>query len=211
MITAVVFLVVGFFIGYITEAEFNWNSPEKMVTTSAATTAAPDAAAAGAPAGATGGGQLPPGHPSLEAATRINALETQARQNPQDPQLPLELANLYYDQKQYDHAADWYQKALALDPKNVNARTDLGTVYFNLGRPEDALKAYEESLRVDPNHEPTMFNSIIVNLDGTHNLAAARAMYEKLHKRNPNYPGLENLKDRVVGANSAAGGSSPTR
>jgi cytochrome c-type biogenesis protein CcmH/NrfG len=210
IITAIVFLVVGFFIGYITEAEFNWNSPEKMVATSAATPGVPEAAT-GAPAGATAGRQLPPGHPPLEVATRVNALETQAKQNPQDPQPPLELANLYYDQKQYDRAADWYQKALALDPKNVNARTDLGTVYFNLGRPEDALKAYEESLRVDPNHEPTMFNTIIVNLEGTHNLAAARAMWDKLHKRNPNYPGLEGLKDKVNGADSSASGSSPTR
>ena len=211
IITAIVFLVVGFLIGYITEAEFNWNAPEKMATASASTTGTPDASATGAPAGAVTGGQLPPGHPPLDVANKLNALETQAKQNPQDPQPALDLANLYYDQKQYDRAADWYQKALALDPKNVNARTDLGTVYFNLGRPEDALKAYEESLRVDPNHEPTMFNTIIVNLEGTHNLAAARAMYDKLHKRNPNYPGLEGLKDKVSGADSSASGSSPTR
>lgn len=211
IITAIVFLVVGFFIGYITEAEFNWNAPEKMATASAATTGAPEAAVTSAPAGGAARGQLPPGHPPLEDVTRINALEAQTKQNPQDPQPPLDLANLYYDQKQYDRAADWYQKALALDPKNVNARTDLGTVYFNLGRPQEALKAYEESLRVDPNHEPTMFNTIIVNLEGTHNLAAARAMYDKLHKRNPNYPGLEGLRDKVSGADISASGSSPTR
>ncbi len=215
IITAVVFLIVGFFIGWIAEAQFNWNSPEKM----AATTAAASTGSAGgntamgsastSPMGGTQDGKLPPGHPSLEVANRIKELEDQATRNPQDPQAPLDLANFYYDQKQYDRAANWYEKALALDPKNVNARTDLGTVYFSLGRADDALKAYQESLRIDPNHEPTMFNTIIVNLEGTHDLKAARAMWDKLHKRNPNYPGLENLKDRLSG--DTASGSSAVR
>lgn len=206
IITAVVFLVVGFFIGYITEAEFNWNAPEKMVT---AGPAPADAAGESAP-GTSGTGsdaKLPPGHPLLDLATKIKALENQAAQSANDPQPLLDLANLYYDQKQFDHAANWYEKALALDPKNVNARTDLGTAYFNLGRAQEALKEYEKSLKVDPTHEPTMFNIIIVNLEGTHDLAAARAAWDRLHKRNPNYPGLDALKDRFSpgsGSTSAA-------
>lgn len=201
IITAGVFLVVGFFIGYITEAEFNWNSPEKMTPASVA----PADTVGGAPGSTEPGGdgsKLPPGHPPLDLANRIKALESLAGQTPNDPQPLLDLANLYYDQKQFDHAADWYEKALALDPKNVNARTDLGTAYFNLGRAKDALKEYEKSLKVDPTHEPTMFNIIIVNLEGTHDLAAARAAWDRLHKRNPNYPGLDALKDRFSPGNS---------
>lgn len=200
IITAAVFLVVGFFIGYITEAEFNWNAPAKM-----APAAAPAAdATAGAAATGSDGQKLPPGHPPLDLATKIKALENQAAQSPKDPQPLLDLANLYYDQKQFDHAADWYEKALALDPKNVNARTDLGTAYYNIGRARDALKEYEKSLKVDPTHEPTMFNIIIVNLEGTHDLAAARAAWDRLHKRNPNYPGLEDLKDKLSPGSGAA-------
>jgi tetratricopeptide (TPR) repeat protein len=197
LITAVVFLVVGFFIGYITEAEFNWNAPEKIAAAGPAPAEAAAGAVSGAPGAGNGGQQLPPGHPSLDMATKIKAFEELAAQRPKDPQPLLDLANLYYDQQQFDHAADWYEKALALDPTNANARTDLGTAYFNLGRAKDALKEYEKSLKTDPTHEPTMFNIIIVNLDGTHDMAAARAAWDRLHKRNPNYPGLEALKDRV--------------
>ncbi|HEV2349726.1 MAG TPA: tetratricopeptide repeat protein [Terriglobia bacterium] len=207
IITALVFLVVGFFIGYVTEAEFNWNAPEKIVAASPAPADAVVGAPPGTPASGSDGATLPPGHPPLDLATKIKALENQAEQSPQDPQPLLDLANLYYDQKQFDHAADWYEKALALDPKNVNAITDLGTAYYNLGRAKDALKEYEKSLKVDPTHEPTMFNIIIVNLEGTHDLAAARAAWDRLHKRNPNYPGLDDLKDKLSpgsGATSAA-------
>lgn len=204
IITAIVFLVVGFFIGYITEAEFNWNAPERMAPVSAAPA---DAAGGAAPAAAGTGNdsaKLPPGHPPLDLAAHIKALENQAAQNPNDPQPLLDMANLYYDQKEFDHAANWYEKALALDPKNVSARTDLGTAYFNLGRSKDALKEYEKSLKVDPTHEPTMFNIIIVNLEGTHDLAAARAAWDRLHKLNPNYPGLDALSDRFSPGNGAA-------
>lgn len=199
LITALVFLVVGFFIGYITEAEFNWNAPEKAGSTSFAPSAGAVAGSGVADASGAGsdGQKLPPGHPSLDMATKIKAFEELAAQRPKDPQPLLDLANLYYDQQQFDHAADWYEKALALDPTNVNARTDLGTAYFNLGRAKDALREYEKSLKTDPTHEPTMFNIIIVNLEGTHDMAAARAAWDRLHKRNPNYPGLEALQARV--------------
>lgn len=206
IITAIVFLVVGFFIGYITEAEYNWNAPEKMASSSAI--AAPAETADAAPPGASGGGtpeaQLPPGHLPLEVAATIKQLEDEAAQNPKDPDPPLKLANIFYDQRQFDHAADWYQKTLTLDARNVSARTDLGTAYFNLGRPKDALKEYQESLRIDPTHEPTMFNIIIVNMEGTHDLAAARAAWDRLHKRNPNYPGLDDLKKGLGVTNGVA-------
>ncbi len=145
---------------------------------------------------------LPPGHPPLNIAETIKALQDQAAQNPQDPDGPLRLANLFYDNQRFQEAADWYEKALKLDPKNVNARTDLGTAYFNLGRPQDALAEYKKSLELEPQHQPTIYNSIIVNLEGTHDLAAARAAWKKLNALNPNYKGLDGLKQRL----DAAGG-----
>ena len=210
IITALVFLVVGFFIGYITEAELNWNAPEKMVSSSAhaAPAETADNASASASVGGTGDMKLPEGHPPLEIAARIKSLEDQVAQNPKDPEPPLKLANFFYDQRQFDRAADWYQKALALDPRNVSARTDLGTAYFNLGRSKEALKEYQESLRIDPTHEPTMFNIIIVNMEGTHDLAAARAAWDRLHKRNPTYPGLDDLK-KGLGATQGVASAAP--
>lgn len=130
-------------------------------------------------------------------------LQDQAAQNSQDPQPPLKLANLFYDNRRFQDAADWYEKALKLDPNNANAHTDLGTTYFNLGRAQDALAEYNKSLKLDPRHEPTIYNTIIVNLEGTHDLAAARAAWKKLHGMNPEYKGLDSLKQRLDAAAGA--------
>ena len=82
-----------------------------------------------------------------------------------------------------------------------------GEAYYNLGRPEDALREYRKSLEADPNHQPTIFNSIVVQLDGTHDLAGAQQAWERLNKMNPSYPGLDNMKKRLEAAGAPVASS----
>ena len=185
IITAVIFLAVGFLAGYITDAQVNWNARQKTApTASAPSEMPPQAGASSAPArGAVPQQGLPEGHPPIDNAAVVQQMEAMAAQNPQDVDVRLKLANFLYDQKQYPKAIEWYERALELDPKNVNARTDLGTAYFYMGRPQDALREYDKSLAVDPKHEATLLNAIVVNLEGTHDLAAAQKAWDRLVER----------------------------
>jgi len=205
-VTAIVFFAVGFLAGYIYDAQKRAagqpnlalaENPRPQVE--APSSGAP--ASAPPPAMALSG--LPEGHPPVDTATALKTLKDEAAQNPRDPQPRLRLANFFYDQKQYDQAIGWYRLALELDPRNVNARTDLGTAYFYLGRPQEALREYQKSLEVDPRHEPTLFNLVVVNLDGTNDVKAAQAALGRLEGLNPNYPGLESLKQRLEAARSS--------
>ena len=212
IITAVVFLIVGFLAGYITHSQLNWDGRARTTLSSGQGLQAEAADRAGAPS-ATSEAQppgLPEGHPPLDIAAQMRALEDQANQNPADPKPRLELANLLYDNRRYEGAIEWYRKGLELDPKNVNARTDLGTAYFYTGRPKEALAEYRKSLEIDPNHEPTLMNSIVVNLQGVHDVAAAQAAWDRLHQLNPNHPELDALKQRLEAAR-ASSGSTPAR
>jgi tetratricopeptide (TPR) repeat protein len=205
--TAVIFLVVGFLAGYITDAQLNWNVRQKAPQAAVS----PDMASDANPAPPTGGSNpqaLPQGHPPIDSGAVIKQMEEMAAQNPKDSDLRLKLANYLYDQKQYKQSIEWYQRALELDPKNVNARTDLGTAYFYSGRSQDALAEYRKSLAIDPKHEPTLLNSIVVNLDGTHDLAAAGKAWDQLHKVNPNHPALAGLKEKLDAARSTSGAGS---
>ncbi len=207
IITAVVFFAVGFLVGYITDAQMNWSARQKAAVAGAA---APAEMPGGAPAAATGGAApsgLPEGHPPVDTAMVTQQLENMAAQNPKDPDAALKLANYLYDQRQYDKAIEWYQRVLALDPKNVNARTDMGTAYFYTGRPQDALKQYRQSLEADPKHEPTLLNMIVVNLEGLHDVAAAQAAWEQLSKVNPNNPQLQSMKERIDAARAQGSGA----
>ncbi len=202
IITAVVFFAVGFLVGYITDAQLNWSGRQKAAVAGAGAPAEMPGGGA-APNAASGGSMptgLPEGHPSVDTALVTQQLTNQAEQNPKDPGAALKLANYLYDQRQYDKSIEWYQRVLALDPKNVNARTDMGTAYFYTGRAQDALEEYRQSLQIDPKHEPTLLNTIIVNLEGTHDVAAAQAAWEKLRKVNPNNPQLASMKEKIDAA-----------
>jgi len=205
--TAAIFLVVGFLAGYITDAQLNWNARQKAPQ-AAMSPEMPGDANPAPPVGGSNPQALPQGHPPIDSGAVIKQMEDMAAQNPKDSDIRLKLANYLYDQKQYNQSIEWYQRALELDPKNVNARTDLGTAYFYSGRSQDALAEYRKSLAIDPKHEPTLLNSIVVNLDGTHDLAAAEKAWDQLHKVNPNHPALAGLKEKLDAARSTSGAGS---
>jgi tetratricopeptide (TPR) repeat protein len=147
---------------------------------------------------------LPEGHPPIESAAIVKQLQEAAEKNPRDPAIPLKLANFLYDQRQFQQAIEWYQKSLALNPNDINAHTDLGTAYFYLGQAAQALKEYSQSLAMDPNHKPTLLNVIVVNLEGTHDLGAARRAWDRLHSLDPSNPALEGLKQKLDAAQASA-------
>lgn len=200
VITAIVFFAIGCLAGYV-GAEYGRSNPPAVV----------------APAGVPGGGapaeqagtpgqtpSLPQGHPPIDDAAMVKVLQDEAMKNPSDPGPALKLANYLYDQQRFQQAIEWYQKAVTLDPNNVGALTDLGTSYFNTGRPQDALREFRKSLEINPKHEQTIYNSIVVNLEGTHDLAAAQQAWDRLHSLNPNYPGLDRLKQGIDAARGSA-------
>jgi cytochrome c-type biogenesis protein CcmH/NrfG len=205
LLTAVVFLIVGFLAGYITEAQLSWNAAQKapMATTGGAPSGMPSGAAAEAGQGGTMPG-LPEGHPPIDSAAIVKQLQEAVEKNPQDPEIPLRLANFLYDQRQFQQAIEWYQKSLALNPNNVDARTDLGTAYYYLGQPAQALKEYNQSLAMNPNHKPTLANLVVVNLEGTHDLRAARQAWDRLRSLDPSNPVLEGLKQKLDTAQASA-------
>ncbi len=218
IITAVVFLGVGFLAGYIFQSERVSNLQQKLAAAAslaASTTSAgpamedvsPAAGASQASSDSSSQGSLPAGHPPVDDATMIRFLQDEASEKPNDPAALLKLANFLFDKQKFSDAVPWYQKSLALDPTNVDARTDLGTAYFDLGHPEEAVKEFSQSLKVDPNHQPTLFNLIVVSIEGTHNLRAAGQAWERLHRLNPDYPNIDRLKQELDAAQGTAAGA----
>ena len=211
ILTAVVFFAVGFLAGYITDAQLSWSGRQKAAMTATSGMPSEMPGSPGTAQSGTAPSGLPEGHPPIDSASIIKQLEQEAEQNPNDPDIPLKLADFLYDQRQYQQAIEWYQKSLALNPKNVNARTDLGTAYFYIGQAEQALKEYRQSLAIDPDHKPTLLNVIVVNLEGTHDVAAARRAWERLHALDPSNPNLPGLKQKLDAAQGSTAGTPATQ
>lgn len=199
IVTAIIFLCVGFLAGFIFKSERQASSQAQAAVATASSAGSSSAAATGQGNGssvnpATG---LPNGHPPLEVSEIINDYQRRAELNPKDPGIPLRLANYLYDKHYFNLAIGWYQRVLTLDPKNINARTDLGTSYFYTGQPKQAVSEYKKVLKINPHHQATIYNMIVVNMEGTHNLPAANKYWNELHRQNPNYSGLKEIKTKL--------------
>src|SRR5204863_3486774 len=80
----------------------------------------------------------------------------------------------------FDDALRWYQEAVKIEPRNVNASTDLGITYYYTNQPDKALEQFEQSLEIDPRHSKTLLNVGIVKAFGKQDLDGAAKAWQQV-------------------------------
>ena len=68
----------------------------------------------------------------------------------------------------------------SVDPKNVNASTDLGIAYYYTNQPDRALAQFDRSLAIDPKHSKTLLNIGIVRAFGKQDLDGAAKAWQRV-------------------------------
>ena len=181
---ALVCLTMGLVVGYM----FRGSSaaPGAVPVTTAGVT--PPTAAPAAPG-------APPTVESLQplAAPLLAALKA----DPKNAETLVQLGNLYYDNRVYSQAIEYYTRALELRPNDPNVRTDLGTAFWYSGFPDKAVAEYQKSLSVNPTHPNTLFNLGVVRSEGLKDYPGAIAAWEKLLNTNPSYPEKQRVLDLI--------------
>jgi tetratricopeptide (TPR) repeat protein len=124
----------------------------------------------------TEGGQAPP---ALDEV-RVKALTNTAAEQPKDSAVRVELGNLYFDAERFADAITWYEEALKIDDRNVNASTDLGVSYYYSNQPDKALAQFAHSLSIDPKHPKTLLNVGIVRAFGKQDLEGAAQAWQEV-------------------------------
>ena len=118
-----------------------------------------------------------------EAANKLKPAETE----------PLvKLGNVNFDLDKFVEAEKWYDAALKKDPKQVSVRTDYGLTFF-LRTPRDvdrAIREYQTSLGIDPNHEITLQNLVVAYREKGDAENAGKTL-ERLAKVNPDNPAVK--------------------
>ena len=120
-----------------------------------------------------------PATPQLDEA-RASAMKTTAQQNPTDAVTRVELGNMYFDAGRFQDATEWYEAALKIHPKDVNASTDLGIAYYYMNQPDRALTQFDRSLAIDPAHAKTLLNTGVVRAFGKQDIKGAAEVWQKV-------------------------------
>jgi cytochrome c-type biogenesis protein CcmH/NrfG len=187
--------VAGVFFGLLV----GWIIGSQQATGVAPQPAAAQAQAAGG-SPASGSQQQAP-QPIDES--RVAAMKADAERNPNDPAIRVQLGNMYFDAERLQEAAQWYEAALKINPKDVNASTDLGIAYYYMNQPDRALAQFDHSLAVDPGHAKTLLNQGIVRAFGKQDLKGAAAAWEKVLQVAPNSDEARAAKQALDGVRAA--------
>jgi PhoH-like ATPase len=78
------------------------------------------------------------------------------KENPNNVDAILGLANFYFQTERYEQAIEMYERAQKLRPNDTTISLKIAESYFRLGTPEIALKELKEILRNDPNNLPAL-------------------------------------------------------
>lgn len=135
-------------------------------------------------------------------APLLVALQT----NPNDFDALVQVANTYYDGRQYPEAIEYYQLAVKSQPTNADLLTDLGTALWYTGDADGAIAEFQTALKYRPDHPGTLFNLGVVRWQGKLDPKGAVEAWEKLLKLNPNYPQKQEVEEYIAKARQHAKG-----
>ena len=89
--------------------------------------------------------------PSVDLA-KISALMATLNEKPDDLETLLALGNEYYNGQEFETAANWFDKVLAVDPEHIEGLLARGAVSFNLGDSANAEKLWKQVVGIDPDN-----------------------------------------------------------
>ena len=121
---------------------------------------------------------------NLNNMQALNDLEAKIKQNPEDYTSLLQLAHLKNDSGLFEAAIQNYKTYLDKNPKDADARVDMGVCYFNLKDFANAIKEMETALNYAPNHQIAHLNLGVVNLSAG-NLEKSKEWLKKAYDLNP--------------------------
>jgi tetratricopeptide (TPR) repeat protein len=97
-----------------------------------------------------------------ELQQRIQQLNMDILQKPNDYDLNVQLANSYFDIKDFSKASNHYRRALKVRDNDPSVLIDLGVSLFNLNQVDSAAVYMKKALNINPDHVQGLFNSGIV-------------------------------------------------
>jgi Tfp pilus assembly protein PilF len=141
--------------------------------------------------------QITPEQQKAMVAQAVAPLLAALKDNPNDFDTIVKVANLYYDGQQYPDAIQYYERALQIQPKNADVLTDFGTAIWYTGDADKAIAEFQSALRYQPGRASTLFNLGIVRWQGKMDPKGAVQAWEELLQKNPDYPDKQKLQEFI--------------
>jgi len=195
-VLSVICLLVGVAVGYLARG----SAPAQPSQAGPAQSESAQAAAPGNAMSAAANAGPTPEELRKMADTQAQPLLAQLTSDPNNADLLYKVGNLYYDAQQYPEAVKYYERSLAINPKETDVRTDLATAYHLMGQPDRAIQEYDAVLKIDGKHANALFNEGMVKWQDKMDLNGAITAWKRLLETNPNYPQRDRVEQLIARA-----------
>jgi tetratricopeptide (TPR) repeat protein len=139
----------------------------------------------------------PEKHLPVDEANQIAELQQMRVREPNNPEYPAQIGNLYYDTGQYEKAVEYYQQSLNIRPGNPSVETDLATCFHYLGQDDKSLEILDHVLGYNSGFEQAKYNKGIVLIEGKKDIKGGISVWEDLLRANPGYRQRAELEQRI--------------
>jgi len=152
------------------------------------------------------GGHPMPTMEQMKAMADVKAtpLVEKLKTSPNDPKLLAQVAALYASTHQFKDAVSYYRKALQVDPKNVNTRTELASSLYYSGDVDGSLKQLQQALEDKPNDVNALFNLGMIKYRGKDDAPGAIAAWQQLLKTHPDLDRKQAVEQLIAEAKEKA-------
>lgn len=147
------------------------------------------------PASAVSQSAAPPEHqmPSMEqmkamADKAAEPLLARLAKDPNNVDLINQVGIVYLNTHQFPEAKSYFEKALQLDPKNVNARANLAEQRYYTGDVDGAIDMLNSTLQYAPSEPRILFNLGMLRWKEKGDSRGAVQLWRKLLDKNPKLP-----------------------
>lgn len=143
------------------------------------------------------GQEAPPDPRVVKAMEELVAYKARLDQNPKDLEALVAMGNANFSLQRFDHAKEWYERALKVDPKRTTTRMDLALALRYLGQPDAAIGELQRVLAAEPKNPAALYNLGVILLEDKNDSPGAIAKWETLMKAHPDHPQVPQLRQMV--------------
>lgn len=140
----------------------------------------------------------------------VQALKERLDKNPKDAEALGMLGNAYMIIRDFDKAGELYERLVAINVKELDARTNLALIRVQQKRYEDAANLLKENLDYSPDNGPSIFNLGVIYLDYLKRPQDASALWEPWLARNANDPMGEKMRGMLSRYQNSPATTQPT-
>ncbi len=140
-----------------------------------------------------------------DKATRPDAIDAYNRcvdADPQNADALLNCGTLYYEDKDFEKAANCFRRALAAQPQSALAHFNLGSVLEEIGQLEQARQHLREAVTLDPNHRDAHYNLAFV-CEKLRSFPEAREHWQAYVRLDPVGPWSAYARQRIAASHIA--------